>query len=134
LTRSLLAVVIAGLASLAPVSVGGGWSPTWAFASAQVPTRNYLELEWQVGQTRSGAPLVWGYVHNIYGEPIGNVRLAVEETDAAGRGVGRTVVDVYGIVPPKGTAYFEARVPKAESKYRIVVLRYDLVIHPGSGP
>ena len=106
---------------------------SWALASAQVPTKNYIELEWQLGQTRRGVPVVWGYVHNIYGEPIGNVRLAVEETDAAGRAVGRTIVDVYGIVPPKGTAYFEARVPRADVTYRIVVLRFDLMIHPGQG-
>jgi hypothetical protein len=40
LTRSLLAVVIAGMAALAPVSVGGGRTPGWGLASAQVPIKN----------------------------------------------------------------------------------------------
>lgn len=95
------------------------------------PSESYLRVEWQPGQTRRGKPIVSGYVHNLYGEPIGNVRLSIEETDASGQVVATTVGYVDGVVPPKGSLYFETRVPRSTGQYRVVILYYDLFIDAG---
>lgn len=86
----------------------------------------HLRLEWQPGQSRRGLPTVWGYVHNLYGGSLGNVRLSIQEVDAAGRAVSTTVGYVDGVIPPKGYAYFEIRVPRPAAEYRVTVLHYDL--------
>jgi hypothetical protein len=95
------------------------------------PSERYLRLEWRLEQTRAGTPIIAGQVVNLYGEPITNVRLAIEEMDAQGQVVHTTIGYVDGIIPGLGQSYFEIRVPRAGVPYRVRVLFFDLVIDPG---
>jgi hypothetical protein len=95
------------------------------------PSERYLRVEWGLGQTRSGAPAISGRVVNLYGEAIGNVRLAIEEMDAEGRVLSTTIGYVDGLVPGLGQSYFDIRVPRAGASYRVRVLFFDLFIDPG---
>ena len=126
--RWLLAVAIAA-AALSPAL---GWAQS-NFGS-RTAAEHYVRLEWQPGQTRRGLPIVWGYVHNVYGEALGNVRLSVQELDGAGHPVNTTIAYVDGVIQPKGYVYFEARVPRAAVRYRVILLHYDLFIDPGGNP
>lgn len=112
-------------ASLGP---GVGWAQNFG-AAAREP---YIRLEWQLGAGRRGAPLVTGFVYNNYGESLGNVRLFIEEVDATGNTVSRTIGYVDGPVPPKGRLYFETSVPRAGATYRVTILYFDLFIDPGN--
>ena len=119
--------------SLAAVS-SHAQSPPAPSPAARQPGEQHLRLEWQPGQTRRGLPTVWGYVHNLAGSSLGNVRLSIQEIDAGGRAVAPTIGCVDGIVPPKGYAYFEIPVPRAATQYRVTVLHYDLFVDAGSSP
>ncbi len=107
---------------------GSGWAQNFG-ATAREP---YIRLEWQLGSGRRGAPLVTGFVYNNYGEPLANVRLSIEEVDASGGTVSRTIGYVDGLVPPKGRLYFETSVPRAGAAYRVTILHFDLFIYPGN--
>ena len=101
---------------------------------ARQPGDQHVRVEWQPGQSRRGLPTVWGHVQNLYGGSVGNVRLSIQEIDADGRAVSTSVGYVDGVIPPKGYAYFEIRVPRAATDYRVTVLHYDLFTGAGSSP
>lgn len=115
----LLAVLVLGGAACATGPVA---SPSW---------ERYLRIDWRLDQTPAGAPVIAGHVVNLYGEPIGNVRLAIEELDARGEMVSTTIGYVDGLVVGLGQSYFEIRVPRAGVPYRVRVLFFDLFIDPG---
>jgi len=128
------AVLVAALLSaLAPALSTGGAVHAQTLGSRQAHEQ-YLRLEWQPGQTRRGLPTVWGYVHNVSGGSLGNVRLSIQELDAGGRPVNATVGYVDGVIAPRGYAYFEVRVPRPATQYRVTVLHYDLLADPGGTP
>jgi hypothetical protein len=102
--------------------------------AARQPGDQHVRVEWQPGQSRRGLPTVWGHVHNLYGGPVGNVRLSIQEIDAGGRALSTTIGYVDGVIPPTGYAYFEIRVPRAATEYRVIVLHYDLITGAGSAP
>lgn len=93
-----------------------------------------MRVEWQPGQSRRGLPTVWGHVHNTYGGSLGNVRLSIQEIDADGRALSTTIGYVDGVIPPKGYAYFEVRVPRPATQYRVTVLHYDFYTGAGASP
>ena len=123
--RAHAAVALALLAVLDPAAIVCAQS----FGSRGAHEQ-YVRVEWQPGQTRRGIPTVWGYVHNLHTGALGNVRLSIEEIDGAGRALNATVGYVDGVVPPKGYAYFEVRVPRPATQYRVTVLNYDLLVDP----
>src|SRR5262245_1321558 len=118
-----LAIAIGGL-GLAP---GGGWTQHFGSRSLE---EHYLRVDWQLGQTRRGAPIVWGHVHNVYGELIGSVKLSIQELDGAGNAASTTVGYVDGVIQPKSSAYFETRVPRP-GQYRVAVLSYTILPRAG---
>ena len=115
----LLAILVLGGAGCATGPIA---SPSW---------ERYLRVDWRLDQTRAGAPVIAGHVVNLYGEPIGNVRLAIEEIDAGGEVVSTTIGYVDGLIPGLGQTFFEVRVPWAGVAYRVRVLFFDLFIDPG---
>ena len=74
---------------------------------------------------------MWGYVHNVHTGALGNVRLSIEEIDAAGRALSATPGYVDGVIAPGSYAYFEVRVPRAATQYRVTVFQYDVLVDPG---
>ena len=120
-------------AALLSAPVLGGAADAQSLGSRQAHEQ-YLRLEWQPGQTRRGLPTVWGYVHNVSGGSLGNVRLSIQEIDDGGRPVSTTVGYVDGVIAPRSYAYFEVRVPRPATQYRVTVLHYDLLVDPGGTP
>lgn len=130
-TRAVLAAALLSALALAPPP----GSAVHAQALGSRSTHEHdVRLEWQTGQTRRGIPTVWGYVHNVSGGSLGNVRLSIQEIDAGGRPVSTTIGYVDGAIAPRGYAYFEVRVPRPATQYRVTVLHYDLLADPGGSP
>jgi hypothetical protein len=92
----------------------------------------FFRVSWETGRNRRGDPIVSGYIYNDYGAPAANVRVMVEELDAAGRVVDRQLYPLAGTIPNYGRAYFEFKVPGAAS-HRVVVASWDWMRGGGGG-
>ena len=113
--------IVAAVTAAAVMSVGGaGWAQNFG-----APLDSFFRLEWEVAKGWRGRPAVTGYIHNDHGLRADNVRLLVEELDASGRTVSRTIGYVVGDVPAHGRAFFEIPVPTAGASYRVTVHSFD---------
>ena len=117
--RLLLATMaVLALAAGSPVRPAAALS-----AAASVDAR--IRLDWEVGATRGGRPVIQGYVYNDYGRPAADVQLLVETLDAAGAVIGRTVGFVRGVVQLNDRAYFEVPIKVTGASYRVSVTGFD---------
>jgi hypothetical protein len=91
----------------------------------------YMRVETTTGQGKKG-PIVYGYVHNLYGNPLDRVRLVLEILDASGKPTSSTIISVLGIVPVGGRGYFETPAPPAGTNYRVRGLSFDPVGRGGA--
>lgn len=115
---SAAVVAIVALASAWPVPPAGALG-----ATATVDPR--LRLDWQVGTSRGGKPVIAGYVYNDYVRSAGDVRILVEAVDASGGTVARDVGFVPGVVPLRDRAYFEVPVRHPGATYRVSIVAYE---------
>ncbi len=117
--RLLLATMaVLALAAGSPVRPAAALS-----AASSVDAR--IRLDWEVGATRGGRPVIQGYVYNDYGRPASDVRLLVETLDASGAVIGRTVGFVRGVVQLNDRAYFEVPIRVTGASYRVSVTGFD---------
>jgi len=84
-----------------------------------------LRFEWEARQTRSGRPVVDGYLYNDWKRVAYNVVLLVEALDGSGRVVDRSVSLLPGIVPAWSRAYFEVPLASPGASYRISVSSFE---------
>jgi hypothetical protein len=129
--KTLGALVLAMTVILA-LEPGGGCAPV---AAAIVPSGfdERIRLDWEAGTTRSGKPLIRGYVLNDYAQPANNVLLLVETLDGSGQVVARTVGFVFGLVQGNSRAYFEVPLKAAGASYRVTVTALDWRAGGGGG-
>jgi hypothetical protein len=73
-TIGVLALVLAAALSVARE----GAPPPAAAADAPSGIDSRIRLDWEVGTTRGGRPVIQGHVHNAHGRPAADVRLLVE--------------------------------------------------------
>ena len=92
-------------------------------ATSSVDAR--IRLDWEVGTTRGGRPVIQGYVYNDYGRPASDVQLLVETLDASGAVIGRTVGFVRGVVQLNDRTYFEVPIKVTGASYRVSVTGFD---------
>ena len=112
------AIAVIGVVALAMLGLGG----TRAAALSATPVSE-LRLEWET-VTRGGRTVVRGYVHNEHQMRAENIRLLIEGLDASARPVTTRTAYVFGTIPYRGRAYFEAAVPAA-SAYRVSIESFD---------
>lgn len=118
--RGVLGLVL-GVALLAP-------TPVLSQAAGR------LRVEAELGKTRSGRPIVTGYVHNDHhGLWADRIHLLIEVLDGAGRVVARETGYVHGLIPPKDRVYFEASVPQGGASVRVTVEAFDWARGGGGG-
>lgn len=84
-----------------------------------------IRLDWEVGTSRGGRPVVQGYVYNDYGRPASDVRLLVETLDASGTVIARNIGFVRGVVQFNDRAYFEVPLKTPGASYRVSVTALD---------
>ena len=85
-----------------------------------------FRIESDAGRSRSGQPIVSGYVYNDYGQYAVGVRLVVEQLDAAGR-VTASTGGYVGAVPNLSRAYFEVRLASAPGAFRVRITAFEWV-------
>jgi hypothetical protein len=116
-------LLVATMAMLA-LAVGSPLRPAAALSAASsVDAR--IRLDWEVGATRGGRPVIQGYVYNDYGRPASDVQLLVETLDASGAVIGRTVGFVRGVVQLNDRTYFEVPIKVTGASYRVSVTGFD---------
>ncbi len=117
--RLLLATIAAlALAAGSPVRPAAALS-----ATSSVDAR--IRLDWEVGTTRGGRPVIQGYVYNDHGRPASDVQLLVETLDASGAVIGRAVGFVRGVVQLNDRTYFEVPIRVTGASYRVSVTGFD---------
>jgi len=114
----LATMTVLALAAGSPVRPAAALS-----AASSVDAR--IRLDWEVGTTRGGRPVIQGYVYNDYGRPASDVQLLVETLDASGAVIGRTVGFVRGVVQLNDRAYFEVPIKVTGASYRVSVTGLD---------
>ena len=112
--------------SLALALILGAGQPGWP-AMTQSPSGidERLRFEWEASRTRSGRPILEGYLYNDWKRVAYNVVLVVEALDASGQVVDRAVSMLPGIVPAFNRAYFEVPLASAGASYRIRVSSFE---------
>jgi hypothetical protein len=81
-------------------------------------------VRWSV-ERKGDCAWVTGEVSNRTGKAVTNVRLLVEELDAAGHVVATRVAFVSSDLSPSGQAPFRTAVPGAGASYRVTVRSYS---------
>jgi hypothetical protein len=84
-----------------------------------------LRFEWEASQSRSGRPVIAGYLYNDNGRAASKVILLVETLDASGQVVERTIGFVPSLVPVFDRTYFEVPLKAAGASYRISVTSFQ---------
>ena|SRR5436309_183197 len=120
-------IMIAG--GIAGLVLAVGAAETRAASASSVGGAAYdskLSLDWQPGQTRSGKPLITGYVNTTRGmSGYCNIRLLVETLDAQGQVIGQAQGEALGSVLSRGRLYFEVPIQTTGASYRVRVLSWD---------
>ena len=116
-----LVVIAAITAATAMSTVGAASAQSAQEAPRSVAWANqpYLHVEYQAEKTARGGTELSGYVYNDNGQPADNVWLEITELDQAGQTIGYLTRHVDELIPPKGRAYFDVRVP-ASASYEVV--------------
>jgi hypothetical protein len=111
--------VLAGIVAM--LTLGFGCAQTFAMSATPVTE---LRVEWEKA-TRSGRPLIRGYVYNQHQMRAENVRLRVEQLDAAANPVAARTTYVVGTIPYRDRGYFEVPVASADATYRVSIESFD---------
>jgi len=86
-----------------------------------------FKVEWGTAQTKTGSPLIAGYVQNIRGGGVANVRLQVETLDAEGKVIASATALAPGYLGGFSRTYFEVPLERTGPGYRVSVIRWDSV-------
>jgi hypothetical protein len=114
--RTRIFASIVALATLAGV-------PIAASALSATP-ESELRVDW-ARASRGDRAVISGYVYNTHQMRAENVRLRVEQLDAAAQPVASRVAWVVGTIPHGDRGYFEVVMPAADAAYRVTVESFD---------
>ena len=109
------AVILLVLACLALPAATVAFSPT--------PVED-LRIDWEQ-IARGERAIIRGYVYNQHQMRAENVRVRVEQLDAAARPVLVRTTYVIGTIPYRDRGYFELAVPVAGATYRLSIESFD---------
>ena len=108
-------------ASVLVAATGTGWGQELRGGEATGP----LRAEWVRATTRSGRPIMRGYVYNRDNRRAENIRLRIEQLDDSSRPIHTTYRYVVGTLATHDRLYFEAPLPAPDHRYRVVVDSFD---------
>src|SRR5262245_60903063 len=118
---ALAAVLVALVGCATP-----GSAPTGPLRPLVVGWEQFFDLTWSVGQ-RNGRPVVYGRIYNKWNFAAANMRLLVDELDAAGQIIDQNLGWLGFTLTPGTTAPFEIPVAHATPNHRVSVFAYDWV-------
>ena len=93
-------------------------------ASASVGPESGLRVNWE-RVSRGDRAVIHGYVHNSHQMRAENVRLRIEQLDAAARPLANRVAFVVGTIAHGDRGYFEVAMPAAGADYRVTIESFD---------
>jgi hypothetical protein len=116
--RAALALLLLVLGSGSPAS-GQTYTPQSGAA---------LSVTFQTERVGAGRVIIFGDVRNASSNAYERVTLLAEGLDEAGTVISRARAYVSGVVPARGTAPFEARLPSGgrERRFRVTVEAYQI--------
>ena len=83
-----------------------------------------FQVDWGTAQTKTGSPLIAGFVQNIRGG-VSNVRLQVETLDAEGKVIATATALAPGYLGGRSSTPFEVPLEKTGIGYRVSVIGWD---------
>ena len=86
-----------------------------------------FQVQWGTAQTKTGSPLIAGYVQNTRGGGVANVRLRVETLDAQGKVIGTATALAPGYLGGFSRTFFEVPLERTGVGYRVSVAGWDTV-------
>ena len=89
-------------------------------------TDGRFQVEWQTAQTKTGSPLVVGYVQNTRGGGVANVRVQVETLDAQGKVIATATALAPGHLGGFSRTFFEVPLERTGPGYRVSVMSWDV--------
>ena len=119
LVHAVKARIIASMAALGILAA----LPIAASALSATP-ESELRVNWE-RVSRGNRAVISGYVYNTHQMRAENVRLRVEQLDAAARPVASRVAYVVGTIPHGDRGYFEVVMPVADAAYRVTIESFD---------
>ena len=114
--RTRLLASIVALATLTAV-------PIAASALSATPVSE-LRVDWE-RVSRGDRAVIRGYISNHHQMRVENVRLRIEQLDAAARPVASRVAFVVGTISQDDRGYFEVVMPAADAAYRVTIESFD---------
>jgi len=84
-----------------------------------------FHVELQVGPSKKGGSVVWGYLYNDAKGGVANPRLLVETLDAQGQVIGQAQGQALGNMLARDRLYFEVPIQTTGASYRVRVLSWD---------
>jgi len=82
-------------------------------------------VDWGTAQTRSGQPLIAGYITNTRAGGVNNIRMQAQTLDAQGQVLDTATALAPGYVGGFSRLYFEVPLEKTGPGYRVSVLSWD---------
>jgi hypothetical protein len=86
-----------------------------------------FQVQWGTAQTKTGSPLIAGYVQNTRGGGVANVRLQVETLDAQGKVIATATALAPGYLGGFSRTFFEVPLERTGVGYRVSVAGWDTV-------
>jgi hypothetical protein len=120
------------MALLAPALILGATLASATMTSSPSGIDSRLRFEWEASQSRSGRPVIAGYLYNDNRRAANNVVLLVETLEPSGQVVDHAIRVLPGIVPVFGRTYFEVPVKAAGASYRITVTSFEWLCDGGN--
>src|SRR5205085_11300498 len=105
---------------------GAGVTPSASVTTAVQGWEHYFRLEWS-GEARPNGTEIDGYVYNLYGRPMGQVRILAQALDASDNVVAQRLEWVPGIVPALNRSYFRVPALPTAPQYRVTVWAFDII-------
>ena len=84
-----------------------------------------FQVDWGTAQTKTGSPLIAGFVQNIRGG-VSNVRLQVETLDAEGKVIATATALAPGYLGGFSRTSFEVPLQRTGLGYRVSVISWDI--------
>ena len=104
-----------------------------AAAQGPGPAPSSFRVEW-ARRTGFWRPAIEGYVYNESDYRVGNVRLRITVTDAAGKRLTDKTGWVYGAIDAGGRGHFVLPLPESGQTYTIAVDSFDLLARQPQSP
>jgi hypothetical protein len=84
-----------------------------------------FQVTWETAKTKTGSPLIAGYVQNTRPNGAANIRVQVETLDAQGQVIASATALAPGYVGGFSRTYFEVPLEKAGIGYRVTIISWD---------